>query len=224
LIATQCTDFVVASLAPAYKYLPHTSSVSLSAIDDRALLDALLGEIGRGSAGCHVRRMFGSHKVLCDLDQAWIRRQYALHLYPPEHAPHVWHQDGALGFDFLAQGNAELESEALLPTVTCWIALSLCGVDAPGLEFVSQPIEELLLPVELTDKKISGRFSEDSFWKPQMEAGDAIVFRGGTLHRTHVTKQMQANRTSVELLFVAKDNIPQRLSGDCFVSLPQAVD
>jgi hypothetical protein len=221
---TQSTDAAVKCLSPSYKYLPHASSVSFGAVEDKALLDLLLREIGRGSAGCFVRSMLGSEQVLCDLDQAWIRRQYAPHLYPMKHAPHGWHQDGALGFDFFTLGDSKLDSEALLPTVTCWIALTWCGVDAPGLEFLSQKVEALLLPEELTDDTINSRFSADLFWKPQMQAGDAVVFSGATLHRTHVSHQMQMNRTSVELRFVAKDNIPQRLSGDCFVPLPQAIE
>lgn len=224
LMATQCTDAVEICLSPAYKYLPHASSVSLIAIEDKALIDTLLEEIARSSTGSFVRRMLGSNEVLCDLDQAWLRRQYAPHLYPLKHAPHGWHQDGALGFDFLKPENEELDPEALLPTVTCWIALTACGVDAPGLEFVSQTVETLLLPDELAHNTISSRFSADSFFKPQMQAGDAVVFSGGTLHRTHVMQEMQTNRTSVELRFVVKDNIPQRLSGDCFVPLPQAGD
>ncbi|GAC19953.1 phytanoyl-CoA dioxygenase family protein [Paraglaciecola arctica] len=223
-MVSQYTDTVAAPLPQEYKYLPHASSVSLGAIDDKALVDVLLAEIGRGTAGCFVRKMLGSNEVLCDLDQAWIRRQYALHLYPLKHAAHGWHQDGALGFDFLKAASALKEPEALLPTVTCWIALTECGVDAPGLEFVSQDIRSLLLPEELTDNNIFNRFSADSFFKPQMEAGDAVIFSGASLHRTHVLKEMQSNRTSVELRFVAKDNIPQRLLGDCFVALPRAVD
>jgi hypothetical protein len=221
LMATPCTDAAGTCLSLPYKYLPHASSVSLDAVEDKALLDALLAEIGRGSAGYFVRRMLGSDQVLCNLDQAWLRRQYAPHLYPVKHAPHGWHQDGALGFDFVTPGSAELDPEALLPTVTCWIALTWCGVDAPGLEFVSQTVAALLLPEGLTHTTISSRFSADLFWKPQMQAGDAVVFSGATLHRTHVSQQMQRNRTSVELRFVAKHRIPQRLSGDCFVPLPQ---
>jgi hypothetical protein len=224
LMATQSTVAVTATLPKEYKYLPHASSMSLEAIDDKGIVDALLADIGRSAAGCFVRMMLGCNEVLCDLDQAWIRRQYALHQYPLKHAAHGWHQDGALGFDFLKAGSALRDPEGLLPTVTCWIALTECGVDAPGLEFVSQSISSLLLPEELTHNSISKCFSADSFFKPQMQAGDAVIFSGATLHRTHVLQEMQSNRTSVELRFVAKDNIPQRLLGDCFVALPLASD
>ncbi|MBL4631331.1 MAG: phytanoyl-CoA dioxygenase family protein [Paraglaciecola sp.] len=222
-VATQCTVPVAGPLLPACKYLPHASSVSLAAVADRAFIDALLNEIGLGSTGCHIRTMLGTHQVLCDLDQAWIRRQYAPHLYPPKHAPHGWHQDGALGFDFFTQHKTPLEADALLPTVTCWITLTDCGMDSPGLEFVLQPVKDLLRPQELLNNAVKEHFSADSFYRPQMKAGDAVVFQSATLHRTHVNKEMQSNRTSVELRFVGMDNIPPRLSEDFFVPLPQAI-
>ncbi|WP_339725703.1 phytanoyl-CoA dioxygenase family protein [uncultured Paraglaciecola sp.] len=218
---TQSVEAVVSSLLPAQKYLSHASSVNLSAIDDHVLVDALLSEISLGTAGTEIRKMLGSHQVLCDVDQAWIRRQYAPHRYPPEHAPHGWHQDGALGFDFLASSGSKQKAEALLPTVTCWIALTHCGADAPGLEFVSSAVNELLLPHELTVNSINSRFTADSFWQPQMDPGDGVIFQGSTLHRTHVVNNMQTNRTSIELRFVAKQPIPPRLLGDCFVPLPE---
>jgi len=224
ITATQSADAVNALLPPEQKYLPHASSVSLSAVNDRVLIKALLREIALGPAGCQIRKMLGSSEVSCDFDQAWIRRQYAPHLYPPKHAPHGWHQDGALHFDFLEVKDTNQEPESLLPTVTCWIALNNCGRDAPGLEFVLQPIEELLLPNELTHHTINNRYPADSFWQPQMDAGDAVIFQGSTLHRTHVISEMQMNRTSVELRFVGKNNIPQRLSGDCFIPLTNRVD
>lgn len=217
---TQSDEEVVDTRGLAQKYLPHASSVNLGAINNSALVDVLLSEIALGPAGCQIRKMLGSNQILCDFDQAWIRKQYAPHLYPPKHAPHGWHQDGALGFDFLATNNQQQDMETLLPTVTCWIALTQCGVDAPGLEFFSQTIESLLLPEELNSHSINSRFSVDSFYTPQMDAGDALIFQGGTLHRTHVVKTMQSNRTSVELRFVCQHNIPQRLSGDDFIPMP----
>lgn len=217
---TRSVDAVVASLPEPQKFLPHASSFNLCALNNQALVVKLLHEIAEGAAGCEIRKMLGCDQVSCDYDQAWIRRQYAPHLYPPEHAPHGWHQDGALGFDFFASKDIEQEATPLLPTVTCWIALTQCGVDAPGLEFVTETIDELLVPNELTHKSIHNRYPSDSFWQPQMQAGDAVIFKGGTLHRTHVVEQMRANRTSVELRFVAAHKIPTRLIGDCFIALP----
>ncbi|MBU3005755.1 phytanoyl-CoA dioxygenase family protein [Paraglaciecola arctica] len=220
LMETQSVDATAASLPQTQKFLPHASSFSLHSLNDQALVIHLLKEIAQGPAASEIRKMLGRHQVSCDYDQAWIRRQYAPHLYPPEHAPHGWHQDGALGFDFLASKDIEQEASPLLPTVTCWIALTRCGVDAPGLEFVTETIDELLVPNELSHKSILNRYSSGSLWQPQMQAGDAVIFKGGTLHRTHVVEQMRANRTSVELRFVATHKIPTRLIGDCFIALP----
>lgn len=215
---------VVNALLPKQKYLPQASSVSLGVINDMPLVNTLLKEIALGPAGYQIRKILGSDEVICDFDQAWIRRQYAPHLYPPMHAAHGWHQDGALGFDFLEPKVSNREPEELLATVTCWIALNPCGLDAPGLEFVLQPIAELLHPIDLTPDTINRRFPADAFWQPQMDLGDALIFQGGTLHRTHVLEAMQHNRTSVELRFVSKHNIPQRLSGDCFIPLPKRLN
>ncbi|MEP1446525.1 MAG: phytanoyl-CoA dioxygenase family protein [Paraglaciecola sp.] len=220
LMETRRGDAAVAPLLPAQKFLPHASSFSLNSINDQVLETNLLKEIAQGPVASEIRKMLGSEQISCDYDQAWIRRQYAPHLYPPMHAPHGWHQDGALGFDFSASQNIPRVTETLLPTVTCWIALTQCGADAPGLEFVTETIDELLYPNELTHRSIHSRYPSDSFWQPQMHAGDAAIFKGGTLHRTHVVEQMRSNRTSVELRFVASHEIPTRLLGDCFIALP----
>jgi hypothetical protein len=55
-----------------------------------------------------------------------------------------------------------------------------------------------------------------------LEPGDAVIFSGGTLHRTQVEPHMQSNRTSIELRFFRADAIPARLSADRFVEFPRA--
>ena len=76
-----------------------SSSLRLAAVpglDAVAIADLLL----RGDVGTFCRSRLGA-ALSCDVDQCWIRRQYAPSRYPPGHAPHAWHQDGALAFDFL---------------------------------------------------------------------------------------------------------------------------
>ena len=157
--------------------------------------------------------------VLCDLDQAWVRRQYAPANYPPLHAPHGWHQDGALGFDFLAHSDGSFPPDALLRMVTCWIPLSSCGVDAPGLEFVMRRHDRLLPVTSLTDTHVRARFAPAEFHVPTMQPGDVLLFCGDILHRTYVTPAMRNDRTSIELRFFAADRIPPRLARDRFVPL-----
>ncbi len=160
-----------------------------------------------------------SAQVACDLDRSWIRRQYSPNRYPPLHAPHGWHQDGALGFAFSSYPDGGYPSDALLSMVTCWIALDACGVEAPGLELMTERLTELLPPSELADDRVRRRFSADHVWRPAMQAGDALLFQGDVLHRTHVTPAMMRDRTSIELRFFAAENIPTRLKEDRFLTM-----
>jgi hypothetical protein len=196
--------------------MPTASSLTLGAIFTDEDLRALFAEIGSGAASAWIRDELQS-RIVCDVDQAWVRRQYAPARYPPLHAPHGWHQDGALGFDFLSHAGGAFPPDALLPMVTCWIALGSCGVEAPGLEFVTRRLEGLLAPVELTDARVRTRFTPEEFWRPVLEPGGALLFRGDILHRTHVTPEMTRDRTSIELRFFPADNLPTRLKSDRFM-------
>jgi ectoine hydroxylase-related dioxygenase (phytanoyl-CoA dioxygenase family) len=156
--------------------------------------------------------------IVCDLDECWVRRQYAPKNYPRRHAPHSWHQDGALRFDFKGRINQD-QSEGLLEMATCWLALTPCGLDAPGLELIVDNPEVLVAPANLTDEEMHRRFATESFLRPEMETGDALLFRGEILHRTHVNPSMTRDRTSLELRFFPADRIPDRLKRDHFVKL-----
>ena len=194
---------------------PHSSSLRLAALDSLDLaaiaVPLLAGEVG---ALCQGR--LGS-ALACDVDQCWVRRQYARAHYPPGHAPHSWHQDGALGFNFLDATTTPAPDDALLSMLTCWIALTPCGTDAPGLELVDHDHVTLLPLAALTDAAIRSRHREREFLRPTLRAGDALVFGGGVLHHTHVGPQMTLDRTSLELRFLAAGNIPSRLRGDRFL-------
>src|SRR6266404_3531060 len=135
------------------------------------------------------------------------------------HAPHGWHQDGALRFDFQSHPDGNFPSDAVLPMVTCWIALGPCGVGAPGLEIVTRRLDTLLIPGELSNERVRTRFACEEFYRPAMEAGDAVLMRGDILHRTLVTPEMTQDRTSIELRFFEANNLPVRFKGDRFVVL-----
>ena len=153
-----------------------------------------------------------------DVDQCWVRRQYAMGNYPPLHAPHSWHQDGALAFDFYRNGAAASE-DALLEMMTCWIPLTPCGVDAPGLELITTPVERLVPPSLLADPQLGGMFANENCQQPRMNPGDALLFRGSVLHRTFVTPEMTRDRTSIELRLFPADRLPPRLIRDRFAAL-----
>jgi hypothetical protein len=102
---------------------------------------------------------------------------------------------------------------------TCWIPLTVCGLEAPGLELIQKRVEYSFPPAELLDEKMRGRFSPEVFWRPVLHPGDALLFRGDLLHRTYVTPQMDHDRTSIELRFFPGDAIPERLKQDRFILL-----
>ena len=205
-------------LAPGQRFVPTASSFTLGAVWSNEDLRDFVGRINSGPAGIWIRGALQS-QIACDLSQSWARRQYALSHYPPLHAPHGWHQDGALGFDFLSHRGRRLPAEALLSMVTCWVAMESCGVQSPGLELVTRRLKELLTPSDLAEERVRKRFVPEEFWRPVLEPGDALLFCGDILHRTHVTPAMTKDRTSIELRFFPADNIPERLKNDHFVLL-----
>lgn len=197
-------------------FVATASSFTLGGVLGDVMGRALLDGIVAGAAGAWIKNELGG-KLVCDLDQAWARRQYAPGRSPSMHAPHGWHQDGALKFDFAAYPDGNFPFDALLPMVTCWIALDACGINAAGLEVVNQRLPGLLSPIELRSETVLARFTADSLLRPGFEAGDALLFRGDILHRTHVTPSMTNDRTSIEVRFFSANDLPQRLRSDRFV-------
>ncbi|HMC14768.1 MAG TPA: phytanoyl-CoA dioxygenase family protein [Albitalea sp.] len=185
----------------------HSSSLRLRAVDGLTI-DEVLRHLDRDLLGT---------LTACDVDQCWVRRQYAPHRAPPHHAPHSWHQDGALSFDFATHAGKPPPGDALLEMLTCWIPLTPCGIDAPGLEFVVAPLTHLLAPHELMPTQVAARYPASAFERPALNPGDALLLPGGTLHRTHVTPSMTHDRTSIELRFFKPQPLPERLRGDRFV-------
>jgi len=80
-------------------------------------------------------------------------------------------------------------------------------------------MQGLVAPGELAEERVRPRFASQEFWRPVMEPGDALLFRGDIIHRTHVTSTMTRDRTSLELRFFSADRVPARLEGDRFIPL-----
>jgi hypothetical protein len=207
-------------LPPGQHYLPNVSSVSLQGVYADAEWQRILEAVADASLRALIEQELGGPGV-CDLDRAWVRRQYAIHRRPPGHASHSWHQDGALLYPFDPTGEQPPATDGLLRMVTCWLPLTPCGRQAPGLEFVLGCLESLQPPARLTDDRLRARHHVKQFWAPELEPGDAVIFGGGTLHRTRVEPAMQSDRISIELRFFQADAIPERLSADRFVALPR---
>jgi len=205
-------------LPPGQQYLPNVSSISLQGVFTE--WQTILEGLAEKSLRTTIEQELGGPGV-CDLDRAWVRRQSAIHRRPSANAPHCWHQDGALLYPFDPNGAHAPAADGLLQMVTCWLPLTPCGRQAPGLEFVLERLEALQAPAALTDPGLRARYPAERFWGPELEPGDAVIFPGGTLHRTRVEPQMQADRTSIELRFFRADAIPARLSTDRFVDFPR---
>lgn len=219
-------EAVQSIIGPGQRYIPTASSMTIGAVLSEEDIANLVGIIANGPTGDWIRARLGG-SVACNLTQSWVRRQYAPAHYPRWHAPHGWHQDGALGFDFQNCGEAEIPPDAILAMVTCWIAMTPSGADAPGLELVQQGIKSLSKPPELADSFVQSRFGAEDFWRPVLQAGDALLFSGDVLHRTHVTPTMTSDRSSIELRFFLEDRIPARLKDDPYLALrhhPAALD
>ena len=196
-----------------------STSVRLSACRGLALAN-LLSRLWRGPLRRASFDRLGPRAV-CDLDQCWLRRRYPQAEARPGHPSHAWHQDGALGIDFTAAGAMPGEPESrLLDVVTFWIPLAPCGRDAPGLELIATPPGKLLRPDELETARLRETHAADAFVRPLMAAGDALVFGGDVVHRTHLAPSMTRARTSLELRCFPGGSLPVRLAGDRWARLP----
>ena len=115
-----------------------------------------------------------------------------------------WHQDGAfLGAD--------------IRTVNCWLGLSDCGDDAPGLDFY---------PRRLNDYVEMGTRDAFAWWvvsdgvvddlaaetvpivSPKFKAGDALLFDQLFLHRTGARPNLTRPRLAIESWFFAGSAFP----------------
>ena len=150
------------------------------------------------------------------VSQCWVRRAQPTH---------QWHQDGALHFGFAAPrlGPATPPADALLPMFTCWLPLDDCGVDAPGLEWLQPSPQCLLLPAELRDEHLRGRFGASAFSHPALGAGEVLLFGGALVHRTHWLPTMTRPRTSIELRLIAAGPPPARLALETLLPVRSAI-
>lgn len=147
-------------------------------------------------------------------DQCYVRHQPAPAHRRGRQSPHAWHQDGALGFDFLAAGEPPYPAEALLPMQTCWMPLTPWGDTAPGLGWFEPPAPALLPPAVLNEEHLEVHLAGLGLTPrrrcPAVAAGDVLQFGGATVHHTHATASMQLDRTSIELRWLRADLRPSR--------------
>jgi ectoine hydroxylase-related dioxygenase (phytanoyl-CoA dioxygenase family) len=103
---------------------------------------------------------------------------------------------------------------------TLWIALTPCGEDAPSLQWVAADMPLLLSPHELSPAAVMARFGATALQHAVLRAGDALLFDGLRLHRTHLTPAMTQPRRSLELRFFRAEALPARVASDAGLRLP----
>jgi Phytanoyl-CoA dioxygenase (PhyH) len=131
--------------------------------------------------------------------------------------PGGWHQDGSFMGDTRA--------------LNVWLALSDCGVDAPGLEFVPRRLDDLLITggegsgAEHLDSPEEGEVSpktvlvapqdaeraagEVGLKNPRFEPGDVMLFDDRFLHRTASDPGMSNPRYAIESWFFGASGFPR---------------
>lgn len=153
------------------------------------------------------RRLFGDDIAFL-LDVCQVRRQDAANTGP--HVP--YHQDlSFVGTEFRI--------------LNSWITLDTCGpaTAAPGLEFAAARVIEDLRSspttqpvtadryfdrIEIDPATLRQRVPETVWRRPDLDAGDAIVFDQFTVHRTLARPDQNAFRTSLEFRACKAADLP----------------
>jgi hypothetical protein len=121
--------------------------------------------------------------------------------------PTAWHQDGA----FLGEH---------IRTVNCWVALSDCGEDSPGLDLLPFRVDQLCATGTHGtpfDWSIGDTVVEDlarevgaPIVSPSFSAGDALLFDQLFVHRTGIQPGMTKPRYAIEAWHFAGSTFPSR--------------
>jgi hypothetical protein len=114
-----------------------------------------------------------------------------------------WHQDGA----FLGEG---------IRTLNVWLALTDCGIDAPGLDLVPRRLNEILetgtrgawFEWSVGQELVDEASADAPVVRPFFRAGDALLFDEYNLHRTALAPEMTHSRYAVESWFFAPSTYP----------------
>lgn len=119
----------------------------------------------------------------------------------------AWHQDGS----FLGQD---------IRTVNCWLALSDCGEDAPGLDIYPRRLEKCVESGTrgafdwwvVGDGVVEDLSAENSvpIETPVFRAGDALLFDQLFLHRTSLRPGNLHPRLAIESWFFAGSTFPEK--------------
>lgn len=115
-----------------------------------------------------------------------------------------WHQDGA----FLGTG---------LRALNVWVALTDCGVDAPGMDLVPKRFEDVqetgtggaIFDWAVGPDVVADLSVDAPVVRPHFRAGDAMLFDELFLHRTALDPSMTRPRHAIESWFFAPSAYPE---------------
>lgn len=153
----------------------------------------LVDEVGLGA----VMSEFLGERPLLSANKCTLRK------VPPEEMTGGWHQDGAfLGKDIGA--------------FNCWISLSHCGVDAPGIDVVTRRFDGIVEPGSdgayfkwsLSDEDVQVAAAGSAIVRPVFEPGDALLFDHRLVHRTGTSPEMTLPRHAIESWWFTRSAFP----------------
>ncbi len=115
-----------------------------------------------------------------------------------------WHQDGA----FMGSG---------IRALNVWIALTDCGVDAPGMDIVPKRFDTVqetgtggaIFDWAVGPDTVADLSTDAPVVRPHFKAGDAMLFDDMLLHRTALDPAMTRTRHAIESWFFAKTDYPE---------------
>ncbi len=141
-----------------------------------------------------IRDFFGEPPVL-------VTRKGTLRCVSHDARTGGWHQDGA----FMGEN---------IRALNIWIALSDCGVNAPGMDIVAKRLPGIVktgsqFAAWTTNPEAAKEVAEGSTVRPVFAAGDAIIFDHLCLHRTAADYGMTNKRYAIETWLVAPSTYGQ---------------
>jgi hypothetical protein len=93
--------------------------------------------------------------------------------------------------------------------VNVWVPLTSCGKRSATMDLIPVAIREQLAVTSRTDshhptvevdaEEVFKRFGTQSIYRPVMEPGDVLFFNEHTIHRTHMPRDADLERRSVEI-------------------------
>lgn len=115
-----------------------------------------------------------------------------------------WHQDGA----FLGAG---------IRALNVWVALTDCGVDAPGMDLVPKRFESVqetgtggaIFDWAVGPEVVARLAADAPVVRPNFKAGDVMLFDDLFLHRTALDPSMTHTRHAIESWFFAPSCYPE---------------